>query len=283
MMKKKMAFAGSWYPVGKKACQEQIDRFLAEKPLPAGRFAGGIVPHAGWYFSGAIACRVIAALASAPPVDTIVLFGGHMHPDASPFMLVHGSVDTPLGEIASDTDLAEQICDACGIQKKNAAGFPDENTFELQLPFIKYFFPNARIVMCAVPPTDAAMAIGKQAAVSAAALGRTIRVIGSTDMTHYGPDFGLTCAGTGTAAVRWVKNENDGNAINAMVAMDEAGIIANGLERSSMCCPGAAAAAAAACKTSGATRAVVLDYATSFDKSAGASFVGYSGILYAAA
>ena len=112
-------------------------------------------------------------------------------------------------------------------------------------------------------------------------LSKDIRIIGSTDMTHYGPDFGFIPAGTGEKAVAWVKNENDGNAIQAMKKMDASKIIAQGLDHKNMCCSGAAAATATACKKLGAVKAVKLDYATSFEKSASASFVGYAGILYA--
>jgi AmmeMemoRadiSam system protein B len=99
-------------------------------------------------------------------------------------------------------------------------------------------------------------------------------------MTHYGPDFGFTRAGAGKKAVEWVKNENDKDAIQAMIKMDESTIISQGLENKNMCCAGAVAATVAACKKLGAVKAIELDYATSFDKSASDSFVGYAGILY---
>ena len=34
---------------------------------------GGIVPHAGWYYSGSIACRVIASLQSDEKISTNIL------------------------------------------------------------------------------------------------------------------------------------------------------------------------------------------------------------------
>ncbi len=57
-------------------------------------------------------------------------------------------------------------------------------------------------------------------------------------------------------------------------------ILSQGLENKNMCCAGAAAATATACKKLGAANAKEFDYTTSFDKSGGSSFVGYSGILY---
>jgi len=284
---KKMAFAGSWYPATSKECETSIQGFLKDikqDSLPDGRFVGGIVPHAGWYYSGSIACRVIASLQpdkiDNDKVDTIILFGAHMHKQSEPFILTHGFVETPLGNIEVDKELADKISSGISLRPRAPQKFPDENTFELQFPFIKYFFPDAKIVVCGVAPSFFASIIGSMVVAEAENLSRNIKVIGSTDMTHYGPDFGFTPVGTGEKAVEWVKNENDKNAIKAMMEMDESKIIAQGLENKNMCCAGSAAATAAACKKLGAINSMELDYATSFDKSGGTSFVGYSGILY---
>lgn len=286
METKKMAFAGSWYPSDSKECEKSISGFLAEKkgPLKNAVFRGGIVPHAGWYFSGSIACRVIASLKAGlkkeEKIDTILLFGAHMHRQSEPFIMGEGAVETPFGEIETDDDLTERICSAISIRKRSPFRFPDENTFELQYPFIKYFFPESKIVICAAAPSNFAMVIGRMAVEEAGKLSRSIRIIGSTDMTHYGPDFAFTPRGTGVKAVEWVKRQNDENAIHAMMTMDETGIISQGLDNKSMCCAGAVAAAVSACRTLGCSRSTTLDYATSYDKTGGSSFVGYSGILY---
>lgn len=282
METKTMAFAGSWYPATANECEASIQQFLREnQESPVAGVVGGIVPHAGWYYSGSIACRVIQALESDEPIDTILLFGAHMHKQSEPFILARGAIETPFGEIPVDHELVDRICRGISIRERSPMKFPDDNTLELQYPFIKYFYPKAKIVVCGVAPSFFAAVIGSMAVAEARNLSRNVRVIGSTDMTHYGPDFGFTPQGTGEQAVEWVKNNNDRAAIGAMKAMDENAIIAQGLDHKNMCCPGAAAAAAAACKTLGAVKAVELDYATSFEKSASDSFVGYAGILYA--
>jgi len=281
--KKKMAFAGSWYPETAQECESSIKGFLKEgQGALEGRFIGGIVPHAGWYYSGSIACRVIASLQSDEKINTIILFGAHMHKQSEPFVLSHGIVETPFGGMKVDEELVDKICSGVSIRKRSPQKFPDENTLELQNPFIKYFFPNAKIVICGVAPSFFASVIGNNVVEEAKNLSRNIRVIGSTDMSHYGPDFGFTQAGTGEKALEWVREKNDRIGIKAMIKMDDAGILSTGLEHKNMCCPGAVAATAAACKKLGAVKALELDYATSFEKSASDSFVGYSGILYSA-
>lgn len=278
---KKMAFAGSWYPAKTSECQTAIEGFLNEKNgRVSGEFTGGIVPHAGWFYSGSIACRVIASLQDENKTDTIILFGAHMHRQSKPFILQSGALETPFGHIQVDEELTEKICGAISIRPQSPDRFPDENTLELQYPFIKYFFPEAKIVVAGVAPSFFAAITGQMVVDEAMALGRRIKIIGSTDMTHYGADFGFSPAGSGKKAVDWVADQNDRTAVKAMMEMDDAQIITEGQNNRNMCCPGAVAATVAACKKMGAVNATQVDYATSYEKSAGDSFVGYSGILY---
>lgn len=285
MEKKRTAFAGTWYPGTAKECETAILQYLREgRGRLAGDFMGGIVPHAGWHFSGSIAARVIASLVprdgNCDTIDTILLFGAHMHRQSEPFIMTHGMIETPFGDIEVDKALTEAIAAGVGIRKRAPEKFPDENTFELQYPFIRYFFPRAKIVVAGVAPNGLAAIIGGMAVAEAKKLSRRIRIIGSTDMTHYGPDFGFTPAGCGQKAVEWVSTENDQNAIRAMTDMDVESVLSQGLDHKNMCCPGAVAATLAACKKNGAVKAVALDYATSFERSRADSFVGYSGVVY---
>jgi hypothetical protein len=296
MEKKQAAFAGTWYPGTARECESAIRQFLNQgQGRLQGDFIGGIVPHAGWHFSGSIAARVIASLQprsatltgvdtdepdTAEVIDTVLLFGAHMHPRSYSFIMTRGLIETPFGEMEVDGELVEKIAAGSGIQKRGPEKFPDDNTLELQYPFIKYFFPSAKIVVAGVAPSNIAAIIGGNAVEEANTLGRCIRIIGSTDMTHYGPDFGFSPAGLGEKAVEWVATVNDKNAIAAMAQMDTDKIIAQGLDHKNMCCPGAVAAAVAACKKKGAVKAIELDYATSFERSRSDSFVGYAGLVY---
>ncbi|MFO7989873.1 MAG: AmmeMemoRadiSam system protein B, partial [Desulfotignum sp.] len=199
---------------------------------------------------------------------------------SEPFIMTRGAVETPLGDIEVDGELVDALCDNISVRKRSPGRFVDENTLELQYPFIKYFFPTARIVVCGVAPSFFAPIIGTMAVEAAETLNRHIRVIGSTDMTHYGQNFGFTPAGPARDAVDWVKTENDAAGIEAMKAMEDKAILAQGLDHHNMCCPGAVAATAAAATKMGATKPRLLDYATSFDKNPSDSFVGYTGLLY---
>ena len=79
MQTRKPVVAGQFYPGDRDSCLEDIQQCLSERKLgeslPAD-IAGGIVPHAGWVFSGSVASLVFSAIMQqCERVDTFVLFG----------------------------------------------------------------------------------------------------------------------------------------------------------------------------------------------------------------
>ena len=280
---RKAVFAGSWYPSSASECEREIAGFLAEgKNLnPPGReLVGGIVPHAGWYFSGSIACNVINCLKGRDATDVVLIFGMHLHANSPCYMMAEGAWETPFGEMPVDEALAAEIARKFSIVLETPKRFNQDNTVELQLPFIKYFFKDAKIVALGVPPHKNSLEIGRTVVEIAKRLGLRAKVIGTTDLTHYGVNYGFVTKGSGKQAVDWVRNENDRRVIDAMLALEPEKVIAEARSSQSACCAGAAATAIEVAKRLGADQADELAYTTSFDKSPGDSFVGYVGIVF---
>lgn len=276
-------FSGSWYPDSPGACEKQIKAFLAEELYATageGHRIGGIVPHAGWYFSGSIACNVIYRLQQGPAPDVVIVYGMHLHPGSPRAIMSAGQWETPFGPLTIAADLAAALTVRCDFPVDDPHAFDRDNTIELQTPFIKYFFDKAQLLPLGVPPTADTLALAATLAECIQAKGLTVRVLGSTDLTHYGDNYGFAPKGRGPGAVDWVKTQNDRLVIEAMLAMDPQAVIDQGLSRHNACCAGAAAAALAtgACLGAGAPKR--LAYATSHDKSPGDSFVGYVGIVF---
>jgi AmmeMemoRadiSam system protein B len=275
-------FAGSWYPSSASECEREITSFLeAGKSIktPDRRLVGGIVPHAGWYFSGSIACNVISRLKSEDTPDVIVVFGMHLHPNSQCYLMAEGAWETPFGEIPVEETLAAELVKKFSFTLETPDRFNQDNTVELQLPFIKYFFKDAKIVAMGVPPSRSSLEIGKSVIDLAKQMGLTAKVIGSTDLTHYGSNYGFTSKGSGEKAVDWVRNKNDRRVIDAMLALEPEKVINEALASQNACCAGAAATAIEAAKNLGANQADEIAYATSYDRSPGDSFVGYVGIV----
>jgi len=283
MNSRKAILAGSWYPDNADACETEIKRFLEEikvKDSLKENATGGIVPHAGWYFSGSIACNVINCLKDKKHTDVIIIFGMHLHPESSNYIMKDGAWETPFGEIQIENKLAEKLSRRFAFNIETAKSFMRDNTIEVQLPFIKYFFGDTKIVPIGVPPVNDSFKIGEAAAEIAIDLGLRTKVIGSTDLTHYGPNYGFIPKGTGSGALDWVKNENDRRIIDIMLTMDSSEVIKEALSHQNACCSGAVATAMAAAKKLGARHAESIAYNTSYDKNPDDSFVGYSGLIF---
>jgi len=276
-------FAGSWYPSSAVECEREIAAFLVEgkkMQQPTGERVGGIVPHAGWFFSGSIACNVIGCLKSDDPPDVLVVFGMHLHPESPCFMMTEGAWETPFGEIQVEEQMARELTKQFPFTVESPNNFQQDNTIELQLPFIKYFFNDVKIVAAGVPPSKNSLEIGRAAVEIAKRLGLKIKVIGSTDLTHYGRNYGFVSKGSGQKAVDWVRNENDRRIIDTMLAMDAEKVISEALASQNACCAGAVATAIETAKHLGAQKAQAIAYASSYDKNPGDSFVGYVGIVF---
>jgi AmmeMemoRadiSam system protein B len=136
-----------------------------------------------------------------------------------------------------------------------------------------------RIVAIGVAPTSQSIEIGQAVADYAVHNGKSLKVIGSTDLTHYGRNYGFSPKGSGPQALAWVRDENDRRVIDAIQSLLPEQVIREGLQNQNACCVGAVSAAMAAARHMGATRAHAVRYATSYDKSPGDSFVGYAGIV----
>jgi AmmeMemoRadiSam system protein B len=177
-------------------------------------------------------------------------------------------------------ELAEELMGRFAFQKESPRRFNRDNTIELQMPFVKALLDPAQILALGVPPTVTSLAIGRTVADWALQKGLRTKIIGSTDLTHYGRNYDFTPHGSGAQALAWVRNENDRRVIDAMAAMDSERIINEGLDHQNACCAGAVAAAVAALQRLGADTAHQVAYATSHDRIPGESFVGYVGMLF---
>ncbi|MFH2007387.1 MAG: AmmeMemoRadiSam system protein B [bacterium] len=272
-----------WYPGDAETCSSQLEQYLDELdslPIPDQPLRAGIVPHAGWMFSGALAGRTIGALAKKGAAETVVLLGGHLGPRSPSWVLQEGVWETPIGDLKTDTELAAAIAEKTPLEAIGPAEYRPDNTIELQLPFLRYAFPEARLVTAGVPADSDCVTTGRSVVQAAHALGRKILVVGSTDLTHYGPNYGFSPAGSGEDAVRWVKEENDRRAVDLMQRLAADTLLAEALDKHFCCCPGATAATLAAARELGATQGHVLSTLTSYDVRPGSSFVGYASVVF---
>ncbi len=281
MNKRKRALPRGWYPADKSECQGEIESYIegwSPSQLQLTKGLGGIVPHAGWYFSGKLAARVFYALKFKSKADLVVLYGGHLSIEDLPKIVMEEACETPFGDIEVDAGFVKNLMGRMDVKKESPTS--GDNTVEIQLAMVKYFFPEAKLVAIRSPLSMKAETLGREVAEVAKKAGISIVAIGSTDLTHYGPNYGFLSKGIGPASVKWVKEENDKGFIERALKMDASGLLKHALENDSACSGGAVISAMATSKALGAEKGILLDYYTSYDIMPDDSFVGYAGILY---
>lgn len=278
-------FAGSWYPDTRSECLRTFEEYEEQSQARSGDGAlvGGIVPHAGWVFSGRLAYQVVREAARARgEVDTVLLFGGHLGPSSPITIMTHGDFWTPLGPIPTDTELADAVAGELEPQLEDPQLPQRDNTVELQAPIIKHLLPRARMVVIKAPPNPHTLRLSQVVVQEAQKLGRRLLVLGSTDLTHYGPNYGWSPRGRGVEAQQWVRAENDSRFIELALALEPEAMMHEALVSQNACCSGAAAAAVECGRQLGAAAGELLVHSLSSDSphGGGDSFVGYAAIVF---
>lgn len=267
-----------WYPESADDCSMEIHSFLKGFTPPEGKWWGGIAPHAGWYFSGRAAARVMYAVSGAFQPDRVVIYGGHLPGGSRPVAYLDESWETPFGLLPMDSSLAGELVEAG--EASAAAGSFSDNTVEVLLPFVRRFFPQSSVIAVHAPASTQAVRLGEAVADLLADKGLSAVFIGSADLTHYGPNYGFAPEGVGEAAVRWVKEMNDRSLIDKALAMDAGGLLQDARMKHNTCSPGPFASVMASVARRNVLSGTLLDYYTSYDIMPGSSFVGYAAILY---
>jgi len=291
MRTRKPVVAGQFYPGQHDSCVDEINECLEAKTLSQSlpeTIVAGIVPHAGWTFSGSLAALVFSAIKQQhEKVHTFVVFGAtHSYFGQSPAVYEIGSWITPLGEIAIDEELADEVLSS-GAAVSDPSAHISEHSIEVQIPFIQYLFAGAKILPILVPPRQQAVALGTGIGdIISQGEQRKIVCIGSTDLTHYGPRYGFTPMGTGKEALRWANSVNDKEFIDLALKLDPQGLLTSAAENCNACGPGAAAAAVAAAKKLGSERGLLLAHTNSNEVmlrkmgTTSADSVGYAAIIF---
>ncbi len=172
------AVSGMFYPSDPDHLEQLLAKFFHDAG-PGRNSKGIVVPHAGYIYSGRTAALSYASI--SPGFDgTFILVG----PSHRGFQTCISEVpwETPLGIVDNDLELGE----ALNIDPDEISHL-DEHSLEVQVPFIKYRFPRARItpIMMGKQDLRSAMVLSEQIASAVRRTGRDVRIIASSDFSHY--------------------------------------------------------------------------------------------------
>jgi AmmeMemoRadiSam system protein B len=273
---RKSCLPSGWHPHTAQGVSRFLEKILLEHEGGANALAAA-APHAGWQYSGAIAARAMLSLDR--DAETVALIGGHLPGGNSPLIAAEDALETPLGEAPLDKELGAAIAQALDCRPDRYA----DNSVEVLVPMAHCLFPGAKLLWLRFPAEASAFEAGREIARIARRLGRKLAVLGSTDLTHYGENYGFNPQGEGEKALSWLREVNDARFIGAVKSGDPGAILRRAEEDRSACSAGAVLGALGFALERGAGNAELLAYGTSADQSPGAvpeSFVGYGAFCW---
>ena len=264
------AVAGQFYPANANALRADIQSYLSpglssgSEKLSA---IGCVVPHAGYMYSGQVAGSVFARLDI--PETCIVLCPNHTgrgHPLA---IMKGGEWRTPLGTLPIDASFAGTLMEIFAALAEDADAHRSEHAIEVELPFLQVLRADVKIVPIAVGTARPVILqeLGRSIAEAIKSSGNRVLMIASSDMNHYEDD-----------ATTRVK---DRKAIDRILALDPTALYETVIGESiSMCGFAPTVTVLTAANLLGASRAELVQYATSADVSGDRErVVGYAGIV----
>lgn len=275
---RKCKLAGSWYPADEATLREKVDQYISDADLdaPEGRGLGVLSPHAGYAYSGPVMGYSFAYLreqASKYDISTIIVLAFSHSGDGGGKVSVwaEGAWNTPLGDIAVDEELAEQIVAQSPMIEFDRQTHENEHSLEILLPFLQVAMENSDYKIVPISFSRQSMEEVNElvAALANVMHGRNdLFIVSSTDMSHYH---------TYSEATRM-----DRSAIEMITTGDLDGMV-NGLAKREieLCGWGTVATLMKLAHNFGAKDVTLLEYANSGDTSGDTSrVVGYGSVAF---
>jgi len=193
-MKRYPAVAGQFYPGFKDDLTKQIERcFLHELgpgELPPDekdneKVFGGVVPHAGYVYSGPIAAHFYYELSKHKKPDTFIILGPNHRGVGTGVAITIEDFLTPLAMVKTDIEMAKIL--SRDIIDIDILAHKYEHSIEVQLPFLQYIFSDIKIVAISMMYQDynLSMEVGK--IIKEEISDKNVVVIASSDFSHYVP------------------------------------------------------------------------------------------------
>ena len=248
------AVAGRFYPQDPDDLEECIEWCFSHElgpGIPRGcsgerNIASVVVPHAGYVCSGMVAAHAFKELSEDGHPDAYVIIGPDHHGVCPGSILCSEGYATPLGICPTHTEICRRL--SCMITDEPRA-HTYEHSVEVEVPFIQYIDPDARIVPVIMGDQSLSAAGELSRRISEACEGYDVIVIASTDMSHYVPNT--------------VARSQAGQVLERVGNMDAEGVVTTVRRNRITMCGYGPTAVAMMC--SGGCGADILGYADSFD------------------
>ena len=271
------AVSGTFYPENEKKLKNLIHECFMH-PIGPGKTSptdsnekiyGVICPHAGFVYSGPVACHSFYSLSASSSKLAIIVGPNHYGIGQNVASMIDVSWKTPLGLAEVDSNSVLELREYLDILEIDSFSHSKEHSIEVQIPMLQEVFSDEmKILPISLINQEQKTATLVGSAIAKIAQKKDALLIGSSDFTHY-EENGFA-------------HRQDLALIDPILKLDVDGFYKILYERKVTACGfGAIASIMTACKELGATQGKLLKYATSGDISGDkSSVVGYASIIF---
>ena len=271
------AVSGTFYPENEKKLKNLIHECFMH-PIGPGKISptdsdekiyGVICPHAGFVYSGPVACHSFYSISASTSNLAIIVGPNHYGIGQNVASMIDVSWKTPLGWVEVDSDSVLELREHLDILEIDSFSHSKEHSIEVQIPMLQEVFSDKmKILPISLINQEHKTATLVGSAIAKIAQKKDALLIGSSDFTHY-EENGFA-------------HRQDLALIEPILKLDVDEFYKILYERKVTACGfGAIASIMTACKELGATQGKLLKYATSGDVSGDkSSVVGYASIIF---
>ena len=270
------AVAGSFYPAEPEELKKLLRDCFISSPLgprevkpPSPSLLGGMVPHAGYVYSGPCAAHLYSRLSKN--VHLVILLGvNHRGPGSRAALSPADFWQTPLGRVKVERNLGEALKGQVGFLAEDERPHLEEHSIEVQLPFLQSVLEEFTFLPISLSHLTVQECGQLGAAVARVyetlkSSGRKTLLLASSDLSHY-----LSPKQT---------DELDRIVLDRVLALDPHGLL-NVVEEKNISMCGVLPTAVMLCAANalGVKRARLLKHCHSGDVSPMTTVVGYASV-----
>ena len=181
------AVAGQFYPSDADDLRKEITLYLRPPAYLArhGEVIAGIVPHAGYMYSGAVAGQFYSLIADMKVPLAVIISPSHREYFAAASIFRGTAYRTPLGDLPVNQNIADQLVSRGAPFINNWQGHNAEHAIEVQLPFLQMIWPRFEIVPIVMGDQNADLCEQLGTALAETLQNRRAVIIASSDLSHY--------------------------------------------------------------------------------------------------
>ncbi|MCK4504091.1 MAG: AmmeMemoRadiSam system protein B [Candidatus Aegiribacteria sp.] len=180
--------AGMFYPADPVELSSMVERLIEASVVRStgGTIIAGVVPHAGYVYSGATAADFFS-LINGLEFDVVILIGPSHRAAFQGMSIFDGDFYlTPLGSVPVAADVADRLRESHPAASFIPAAHEEEHSLEVQIPFLQRSIePGFRIVPIVTGYTGANELQYMAELILAEAYNEKILVLASSDLSHF--------------------------------------------------------------------------------------------------